>query len=551
MYSNITYRGVYNSPLDFGSYGSAAAPPNVQPFRALDKAVSWGWKFTEISLGHPDARGQTYSAGAVGQAEREELARLAKLNKMSLSVHHTPQEDPTGFTGQGFHEIQRQKAEYDMKSTIDMVDDIGKKAGIDHIPVVIHSSAGTPSNADKENVYYYVDRYTGALSGIPKEEEYNPRTEKFTVKKPEKALEELNERKRASYISNLASTDIYLRQEENLADMEELKLDLIGKSDKEILEKARGNMETFERLKEEQRKAQDEGVRRVEEKREMLGEAVKVMKKDKEYLENEIRGINEKYYNKETHKYNQLVPIDDYARENAAKTIANLAKYSLKKESKPMVCVEHVFPGMYGDNPEEMQKLVEAARDKFVEMGVKEGMSKGAAERDAKELIGMTVDVGHLNMWRRYGPEKFNEMQNKFGELAPFIKHVHLSDNMGDCDAHLPVGWGNAPNKEVMERLKKAGYSGKVMLEAYGLPEGNALGAYQSMPYLNAPVATPGPTWSEAAGQYLFGDYPFSTGHLFPYVHSQEYGMGFSGLPGSLGGTAPGQKSRFGGTPMS
>ena len=39
--------------------------------------------------------------------------------------------------------------------------------------------------------------------------------------------------------------------------------------------------------------------------------------------------------------------------------------------------------------------------------------------------------------------------------IAPFVKHVHLSDNFGFEHTELPMGMGNVPLKEIMEKLQK------------------------------------------------------------------------------------------------
>lgn len=521
MYKNANFNKSYVTPLNFGSYGGSM-PPTMDPMKAMDQAINWGWQFVELGLGPTGGGGQTFSAGKAGEPSREELARLAKLNKMSMSIHHSTGDDPSGFAGQqGFNEMARQRAEYNMQATVDFVDDVATKMGAKNVPIVIHSSAGVPGNVKKDEEMYFADLDTGSIGMVKRERRLKDGKPDWA--EPQELLDEYNRKLKMNEASRMTSLDYNKYFMEGQMDRIRTKI-LNEKDPKEVLklkEDYETTKETIQQLEEDYKLHRDEWKRKT--------------------LQYEKDG-----------EYKQFVPIEQFAEGNAAKTIANLAHYAWKKKSKPTVCVENLFPEWYGGKPEEMKELLKKSREEFVNNRPK-GMSKGEAEKASKQIIGMTIDVGHMNMWRRYKDSKDfkKDIQNKFAELAPYTKHVHLSDNFGDMDAHLPIGWGNAPNKEIMENLKKEGYKGKVLLESYGLPEGAHFGVYQSLPNMSAPLYTVGPTWSEAAGSYFFGDYPFSMGPIFPGIHHEQYGAGFSGLPSVMGAQRPGQKSRFGGTPMS
>jgi len=79
------------------------------------------------------------------------------------------------------------------------------------------------------------------------------------------------------------------------------------------------------------------------------------------------------------------------------------------------------------------------------------------SELDAE--IGMVLDVAHANIRGEVG--KFLE---RFGDK---IVHVHVSDNMGDQDTHLPIGRGMINWRETIEALKKLSFSGIVIIESY------------------------------------------------------------------------------------
>ena len=522
MYNNAYFNTKYISSLDFGSYGGST-PPTQDPMKAMDQAINWGWQFVELGFGPTGGGGQAFAAGKAGKPSREELARLAKLNKMSMAVHHYTGDDPAGFTGREFNDVAQERAEYNMKTTIDFVDDVAKKMGANNVPVVVHSSAGVPGNPQPDKQIYFADQDSGAVGVV--EPERRMRDGKIVWATPDEILQERND----SLIANAAS------RFSNVT----ISMDSIWR-EKEAAK---------ELLREGEREKNADKIRRATRMMEVAEKAFEPVKKEYERSKTEFDRLHKDYMKKG--KYNQLIPTNDYAVDRAAETIAKLGHYAYSKKSKPMVCVENLFPEWYGGKPKEMEKLLKKSREMFVKNRPK-NMSEGAAKRAANEIIGMTVDVGHMNMWKRYKDSKdFNNLRREFGKLAPYVKHVHLSDNMGDMDAHLPIGWGNAPNKEVMEDMRKAGYKGKVLIEAYGLPEGAHFGVYQSLPHMAPPLYTPGPTWQEAAFSYFFGDYPFTMGPIFPGIHAEQYGMGFSGLPSVMGAKRPGERGRFSGTPMS
>lgn len=67
-------------------------------------------------------------------------------------------------------------------------------------------------------------------------------------------------------------------------------------------------------------------------------------------------------------------------------------------------------------------------------------------------------DLGHLHTLGG-SPRSYIEA------LAQRLIHVHLHDNHGDWDAHLPLDDGTAPWREALRALGKHGFSGRVVLE--------------------------------------------------------------------------------------
>ena len=100
------------------------------------------------------------------------------------------------------------------------------------------------------------------------------------------------------------------------------------------------------------------------------------------------------------------------------------------------------------------EEALNIAKDRFVKKAVKEeGVSEKEAKRIADKLIGATWDVAHINMMRRAGYTE--EETKKLGieeakKIAPVLKHLHIVDNFGFSDTHLPPGMGNVPIKEII-----------------------------------------------------------------------------------------------------
>ncbi|WP_406660302.1 sugar phosphate isomerase/epimerase family protein [Methanolobus sp. ZRKC3] len=99
------------------------------------------------------------------------------------------------------------------------------------------------------------------------------------------------------------------------------------------------------------------------------------------------------------------------------------------------------FPKIFGREPDEMLDMIEQV--------------------DRKNL-GMTLDTGHANT---------------MGLLDEFVKkckgkivHMHIHDNHGKRDEHLPIGEGTIDWKKLMEGL--SGYKGRMVTEMGSVEEG-------------------------------------------------------------------------------
>ncbi|HDQ03262.1 MAG TPA: sugar phosphate isomerase/epimerase [Deltaproteobacteria bacterium] len=74
-------------------------------------------------------------------------------------------------------------------------------------------------------------------------------------------------------------------------------------------------------------------------------------------------------------------------------------------------------------------------------------------------------DTGHYNAYAQ------TPLNVWFEELGKYLGQLHLHDNFGERDEHLPVGEGNFPFGKFFEELKKNGSRPVVTLEAHAQEE--------------------------------------------------------------------------------
>ena len=74
-----------------------------------------------------------------------------------------------------------------------------------------------------------------------------------------------------------------------------------------------------------------------------------------------------------------------------------------------------------------------------------------------------TLDTGHANLDNK-GSNRLNTLVSHFGDM---IGHVHLSDNLGIHDDHLPLGAGIIDFRRLAYDLKKIGYNDTATFEVF------------------------------------------------------------------------------------
>jgi len=72
--------------------------------------------------------------------------------------------------------------------------------------------------------------------------------------------------------------------------------------------------------------------------------------------------------------------------------------------------------------------------------------------------VGITLDVGHANLE--------SQTINFLKKLPDKIVHMHISDNMGENDQHLGIGYGKIDWQQFAETLKEIAYDKNIIIEA-------------------------------------------------------------------------------------
>ncbi|MCX8151270.1 MAG: sugar phosphate isomerase/epimerase [Candidatus Bathyarchaeota archaeon] len=77
---------------------------------------------------------------------------------------------------------------------------------------------------------------------------------------------------------------------------------------------------------------------------------------------------------------------------------------------------------------------------------------------DTNLTTGITLDLGHANLE--------NQIDSFLKETPNQLIHLHASDNLGEFDQHLGVGYGSINWQHIVSVLKQNGFNGIIMTEA-------------------------------------------------------------------------------------
>src|SRR3989339_567480 len=594
-YSTKNYPGAdspfnYNSPkysVAPGSLGFTTDPRTANILKDVSGKLSSGVKQMELEFVSPEI------FDSIPKQQLEEVRRLAKLTGVDLSIHG-PVMDTAGFAGQqGFSELNRQASERRLIQTLERSHELKPEGNIN---VTFHSSEGIlgsefetlgPLGERKHKKLIAVNKQTGQMmpmesdvrytlgGGLKQEIREKLESGKITNEQLSKQLSE----------GRITRDDIFSFEskytpEENIRISNKSQWDseitpILFNKEKvdEILQQnyplVKNLLESREQIKiEALPQPQQEALQNIQHAETYLREIHKKadgsFSKAYQYGNEEQRkalkkisdGFGDVIHTKEGQtilgqaKALQLL-LDNLGNPNLAPEIfVPIEKFGTKA---PIISIENPPAGHALSTAEDLRKLIEESRKKFQERLIKdEKMSERQAQQTAEKLIGATWDVGHINMIRKQGFSE-KDVIKQAEVIAPMLKHVHLSDNFGFEHTELPMGMGNIPIKEIMEKLGQKGYEAKKIIEASGWWQHFQTPPLQeTLEALGSPVYSMnmGPYWQQAASlqQGYFSGY----GGMLPDIHYQQFGAGFSQLPSELGGSIGGGGSggRMSGRPM-
>jgi hypothetical protein len=312
-------------------------------------------------------------------------------------------------------------------------------------------------------------------------------------------------------------------------------------------------------------KAYKYGDQNQKQKLKKLSEQFSTNLKEDSSVGGRLDAIQNLIINLKNHEFapNVYTSIDKFALNKSAQTFANVAFNAFeesKKQNKkaPKIAIENFQPGtsfsMKGEGEiPGIDTLIIESRKKFVEKAVSKGISEFQAKKQAEEIIGMTFDVGHINIAKKKGFTDEN-IKKEAKAFSKYVKHMHLTDNFGYSDSHLAPGMGNVPMKKILEELEKAGtlkdtrkiVEAGTFVQHFGTsPLNYTLEAFGSPIYSDGV----GPYWNQTIGlqQGYFG----GQGMVLPNINYETFGAGFSQLPIELGGQrGGGSGGRMSGKPM-
>ena len=549
--------------------GKLGAPTSIQTanqIKEVSQRLNQGVIPIEVGALNPEVFDQ------IPKQHFKEINRMAKLTGADISVH-APLIEASGITEHGWTEASREVAEKQLKDVVDRTAPMNEKGGMS---ITIHGATQTPGSeyiktpeGKTEKMLYAVNRETGKVIALPEEEKYYPAEEGIkSVLSPRDELEALNRTEWDNSLSQIAHhiDDADARIRDSLQRIDPVILNKILKKEVPVSLLKPSEVNAYHRLQAGQQflndarlvlnslfnKAYKFGTDEDRAKLKLASQKyVNEIKKVQSPIEqsnvvhnllDEIKEIQPQIYQ----------PSEDFALENASKTFANVAlhAYEKYKDKAPAINIENFFPGRAFAYGKEMENLIKQTKKNFVEQAVKKGHSRSAAEAQADKIIGITLDVGHLNIAKKGGFEA-KDIAKEVEQIAKYVKHVHMTDNFGYNDSHLPPGMGNVPIKEIMEQLEKKGFKGKQIVEAgafaatFGAPTTYALEAMGSPMF----TAKESPYWNQASG--LYQGYTGGFGEMLPPVHYETFGAGFAQLPPELGGQVTRTKGgRMSGRPM-
>ncbi|MEK6936717.1 MAG: TIM barrel protein [Nanoarchaeota archaeon] len=520
--------------------------------------------------------------GKAEREELRQLAKVNDIELTTHSPANAP--GLSGFSERGFSQEVQEASLKELKRTIEFAADVARGGPIavhtQEFPRAAFEAGkefeAFPEEKEKAPIYF-VNQKTGAIEALPRDHEIsvpeggfqNPKRTKegFVEKWEKKKISEFEEEALKKGEKNVAQ---YIFKEIYQKDLEFAEIEArhqaaqAKKIEREAAYLENTRKELRQQEKSDPEKAHDramEFVRELEQStREVLAPRYGTPE-FKEYLKNPIKYVEEieertkrikeqafeaadqaKLKIEDTQKkLGDIKPIEEFALGKTSDAVARAAMFGYNKETqmkkegvkdmKPIViCPENVWTEYYGGHPKELKNIITKSRQAFSQKLVKEkNILKVEADKIAEERIKATFDIGHVNVWRKWFKEddptgeKFNKwVMKEVDELVKdkIIGHVHINDNFGYEDIHIAPGQGNAPIKEFVDKISKAGFKGKMVVEAGGQREDESVLSH-AWKTLGSPIYridSVGSSWTDISGSYFgrTGSPSYLVGDLAP-----------------------------------
>ncbi len=415
-----------------------------------------------------------------GKEHRQAIRELAEINKVELSTHASVK--IAGFAGQGQEGFSKQQqAEHmkEIKRAVEFAADTAQGGAI-----VVHTSEwqrpvslaaswlNRPENKERMHLLgkfektekeiesaqiFVADKETGQLQALRR----NMKIPEIKMKdgkpvlKPDGSMEveEITFEKIVEKARNEFSDP---NMDEGVAFMKYY--------NKSKIQQSKGELAHLEYRREDIQR----DLKRLQDANDpQLASVLEQRKKMLQQLNEQEQSI---YKNVHELEKDRWVSVQEEGMKRSTQGMVEAAMYALEQEKKKglkkdlYIAPENLMPDWgYGSHPQELKELVIQSRKAMKEKLVQEKkMSESEAEKVANNHIRATIDIGHVNTWRKFfkGDDKaFDKwMVENVRDLlkAKVLGHIHMSDNFGYEDEHLTVGEGNIPMKEFMKELRAA-----------------------------------------------------------------------------------------------
>ncbi len=533
--------------------------PGVHPIQAVDTAINRGLPSTMINIFPPERsrgdKGNKAAMDKISDVQRDAIAERLYVNKMTFQTH-APVIDIMGLkgsqTGRGGVELSegaRRENENLIKNSIDFTDKIADKIGQENPIITIHTTNSVGSIKKFDSGYkkndgspvmgvenMMIDLETGKPMDAKSKFKWMPISKKNSLERQGYNFVEGTKQGDKGLFEIPPETHVRMANSQALEQKRSKLAEALEK------QKRYGRMLREEEFEDRKDRA------RIQTAIGDLNTTITTMRSDISH----IRHMFEK-----GEKFEKFKLIDDLSRERVPKSIANLAMHSLEDtKTNPVIAVENEPEWQLGSDPELLVDWVEKGREEFAKRLVNEkGYGWDKARSKARDLIGMTLDTGHINTLKKqhgWDDKKIKEWTKK---MAPGVKFVHIADNIGEygMDSHLLIGRGDTPVNEMIDILKENGFKGQTTFEAFTTEGGYSVPTWANVSGLNASIyeTRAHPSVPEVSFDLST---PYSTPnmmykHKLPDLHFSEWGGPWSGLPSTFGASRGGKRDRFSGTP--